>query len=291
MLMRSSVKDSTNAQYDSRLRTLEKFLRSFRKCDFVDAVTCSKIEYVMFLANWREQGMGPARGTHCALLQLHRRFDITPSFLESRLMWKCTDGAGTNYDRSFKGVLTPEEQRQFGAFLGACGALQDCCGSCQSKPALRRRVRIAYELMLLLPIRPGNLKDFQIEHFELQPGEELGRVFVENCKTAKDGAWIPLPKAALVLALEAYDLSDNVYLFPRCVDKHLTEALREAEMVFKWPEGLVYTSHCVRHTGMQNTDDAVKEVTRAARKALCRVSTGVYEGTYGLPLEKRVKCS
>jgi len=289
MLIRSSVKDSSNATYDSRLRTLEKFLRAFRKSDFVDAITCSKIEYVLFLANWREQGMGPARGVHSALLQLHRRFDVTPSFLDSKLMWKCTNGAGTNYKRSYKGVLSPEEQRQFGLFIDKCSTLDDNCGSCKGHSSIRRRIRLAYELMLLLPIRPGNLKDFQIVHFDLKPGEEIGRVFVVNWKTGADGQWLPLPKAALALALEAYGLSDNIYLFPRCADKHLTAVLREAELVLEWPEGLVYTVHCLRHCGMQNAEEAVKEVTQAAKKALCRVSPGVFDGTYGLPLEKRVR--
>jgi len=289
MLVRSSVKDSSNAQYDSRLRTLEKFLRAFRGSDFADAITCSKIEYVLFLANWREQGMGPARGTHCALLQLHRRFDVSPSFLDSRLMWKCTDGAGTNYKRSFKGVLTSEEQEQFDIFLDTCAACDDTCGSCHGKPALRRRIRLGYKLLKQLPIRPGNLKDFEIAHFELQPGEEIGRVFVKNWKTSRDGAWIPLPRDVLRSALEAYDLSDNVFLFPRCIDKHLTAALREAELVFEWPEGLVYTVHCVRHTCMTNADEAVKGVTEAAKKALSGISTGVFDGTYALPLEKRTR--
>ena len=289
MLVRSSVKDSSNAQYDSRLRTLEKFLRAIRGCDFVDAITCSKIEYVLFLANWREQGMGPARGTHCALLQLHRRYDVSPSFLDSKLMWKCTDGAGTNYKRSFKGVLTEGEQEQFNTFLGVCTTLDDCCGSCQGKPALRRRIQIGFNLLKKLPIRPGNLKDFQVVHFELHPGEEIGRVFVVNWKTSRDGKWLPLPRDVLALALEAYDISDNVFLFPRCIDKHLTAALREAEMVFEWPEGLVYTVHCVRHTCMTNADEAVKEVTLAAKRALSGISPGVFDGTYTLPLEKRMK--
>ena len=40
------------------------------------------------------------------------------------------------------------------------------------------------------------------------------------------------------------------YLFPRCIAKHLERALRLAELIYEWPEGLVFTPHCLRHTFM-----------------------------------------
>ena len=105
-LVRGSVKDSTNKQYDSRLRTLGKFLSSVRHVDDTEVKSCSKLEYVNFLFNWKEQKMGPANGTAAALLQLHRMEGI-PSFLEETDVKKAIKGAGTSCKKSTKGCLTP----------------------------------------------------------------------------------------------------------------------------------------------------------------------------------------
>jgi len=286
-LVRASVKESTNAEYDSRLRTLEKFLRSYRNSEFADAATCSHKEWIQFLVNWRMQGMGPANGTHSALLQLHRRLQLLPSFLDGKLAWKLTKGAGSAHTKVDKGCLSKEMQTELLQFMESeCVSLSDTCACCEREPQVRQRIKLGAALMLLLNIRPGNLKDFQIHDFTFPNGAEVGSVFVKNWKTTNDGATFPLTLKVLELALQAFELSGNDYLFPRCIARHLTDCLREAESVFGWPEGLVYTVHCLRHSGMENANDFVKEAVAAVKKAVTRVTGSTFDG-YTKPIAKR----
>ena len=87
-LLRAATKDVTNGQYQSSLNTLEKFLAAWRGTTCAPAHTCTKEEWIFYLANWHRQGMGPANGPHCALLQLHRSLGMVPSFLEQKLFWR-----------------------------------------------------------------------------------------------------------------------------------------------------------------------------------------------------------
>ena len=288
MLVRGAVKDSSNTQYDSRLRTLEKFLRHSRNRDFADALSCTKQEWILYMANWLHQGMGPANGVHSALLQLHQRYDVLPSFLEGKLMWKVTKGASSNFKRVNKGCLSPPQQDDFSRFLRTCTSLDNDCPSCRGKPNVRRRTELAFDVMRNLPIRPDNLKGFELSHCAYQAGAMVGQVFVKDWKTSTSGEWLPLTPGVLKLMLEAYELSGNVFLFPKCVGKHLTDALRESEGVFAWEPGLVYTVHCVRHTCMANADPFIQQAMAAVKKAVARVSATTYDG-YTTPVEKRAR--
>jgi len=240
------------------------------------------------MANWMHQGMGPANGTHSALLQLHQRYDVLPSFLEGKFMWKVTKGAAANFKRVHKGVLCMSEQDDFARFIPTCSSLDDLCPTCRDKPNVRRRVGIAFDVMRRLPIRPDNLKGFEINHMVFLAGAMVGQVFVKDWKTSTSGEWLPLTPDVLALMLEAYELSGNTFLFPRCVAKHLTDALREAEGVFDWVKGLVYTVHCVRHMCMANSDPFIQQAMAAVKKAVARVSATTYDG-YTLPVEKRAR--
>ena len=287
-LVRGSVKDSSNAQYDSRLRTLEKFLRHSRNREFVDALSCTKQEWILYMANWLHQGMGPANGVHSALLQLHQRYDMVPSFLEGKMMWKVTKGASSNFKRINKGCLSTDQQEDFSRFIWTCASLDDECKSCRGQPNVRRRTAIAFNVMKDLPIRPDNLQGFEISNCAFQAGAMVGQVFVKDWKTSTCGEWLPLAPGVLRLMLEAYELSGNVFLFPKCVSKHLTDALREAEGVFDWERGLVYTAHCVRHSCMANADPFIKRAMTAVKLAVARVSAKTYDG-YTTPVEKRAR--
>jgi len=104
-LLKAATKQSTNDEYVSRLNTLEKFLAAHRGTPAAHAHTCTREEWILYLSNRNRQGMGPANGVHCALLQLHRSMGMTPSFLETKLFWKLMDGASSNFVRRPKGVI------------------------------------------------------------------------------------------------------------------------------------------------------------------------------------------
>jgi len=231
--------------------------------------------------------MGPANGTHSALLQLHRRLLLLPSFLDGKFAWKLTKGAGSNHRKVDKGVLSKEMQTDFLLFLeNECLSVGDTCACCGKQPHVRQRFKLGAALMLSLNVRPGNLKDFTIHDFTFPNGAEVGSVFVKNWKTKNDGETFPLTVKVLELALKSFELSDNDFLFPRCVARHLTDCLREAEGVFGWPEGLVYTVHCLRHSGMENADEFIKDAVAAVKRAVTRVTGSTFDG-YTKPLAKR----
>ena len=282
-LVKACTKDSTNEQYLSRLNTLEKFLAAHRGMPLAHAHTCTREEWILYLANWHRQRMGPANGPHCALLQLHRSLGMVPSFLEQKMFWKMMDGAGSNFVRRPKGVLDVSMQESFEAFLPFAKALEKPCGGCCRHTDRVALTLCAYKIMKILHIRPGNLKDMEVAHFDMV----RRRVFIPKWKTEKDGIYLLLTEEVMALVLEALQLSPNDFLFHRCVDKHLTEALREAEVTFDWPRGLVFTVHCLRHTGMFNQ---VGKIEKAVKELVTSVTGGTFDH-YAETLQKRVRRS
>ena len=280
-LVMAATKDTSNEQYRSRLNTLEKFLREIRGVTAAPAHTCSKEEWVLYMANWHRQKMGPANGQHCALLQLHRSLGMVPSFLEQRMFWKMTYGASSNFVRVPKGVLDATMQASFLSYLPFAKAMERPCKGCGGHTNRIRLTEIAFEVMTRLHIRPGNLKDMEAKHVEVA----LGRIFVPNWKTTKDGIHLPLTRDVMQLLLEALTRSPNDYMFHRCVDKHMTEVLREAEVTMDWPRGLVFSVHCLRHTGMSNK---VGKIESAVKQLVASV-TGQTFDHYAEPLQKRVR--
>lgn len=285
-LVRGSVKDSTNKQYDSRLRTLRKFLVSVRNEDDGEVKSCTKLEYINFLFNWKLQKMGPANGTAAALLQLHRMEGIQPSYVEDTDIKKAIKGAGSSCKKVDKGLLNPFMIAEFILFLAEC-SLADLGGSCwwcKHDPHVRKRLQLAVRAMVELPIRPGNLKDMQMTDATAQGGVPL--IYIDALKTAPNGGQELATWEGLGILVEAQGLSKNAFLFPRCAQAHLASALRKAEQWFLWPEGLAYAPHCLRHACM--TDKAAI-ISEAVTKVVAGISAATYKGVYTKPLEKRLR--
>ena len=278
-LVRGSVKDSTNKQYDSRLRTLGKFLSSVRHVDDTEVKSCSKLEYVNFLFNWKEQKMGPANGTAAALLQLHRMEGI-PSFLEETDVKKAIKGAGTSCKKVDKGLLNPYMIGEFLSFIAECelADLGGTCFWCENDVHIRERLQLAVRAIVELPLRPGNLKDLQMTDASAQDGIPL--IYIDALKTAPNGGQELATWEGFRILIEAQGLSPNAFLFPRCAQTHLAAALRKAEQWFLWPEGLVYAPHCLRHACMTKKTEMI---TQAVTKAVAGISAPTFKTVYTKP--------
>jgi len=178
-------------------------------------------------------------------------------------------------------TLSEGPRESFEAFLPFAKELEKSCSGCAQHVKRVELTTIAYRMMKKLHIRPGNLKDMQVTDFNMTTRE----IFIPNWKQSKDGIHLPLREEVIHIALEALRLSPNDFLFHRCVAKHLTEALREAEVNFDWPRGLVFTVHCLRHTGMFNQVGKIEK----AVKALVSSVTGDTFDHYAESLQKRVR--
>jgi len=251
--------------------------------DFAAVHTCTKEEWILYLANWNVQGMGPANGPHCALLQLHRSLGMVPSFLEQKCFWKMMHGASSNFKHRSKGVLDAEMQKSFESYLPFAEAIQTPCKCCEKVEHRLQLTVCAYRIMKTLHIRPGNLKDLEAGHVDMLTRQ----IWIPNWKTTKNGMHLPLTEEVMGIILEALQLSSNDFFFHRCVEKHLTAALREAESVFDWPRGLVFTVHCLRHTGMCNE---VGKIEQAVKQLVANVTGRTFDH-YSAPLEKRLRHS
>ena len=283
-LVRGSVKASTNKQYDSRLRTLAKFLCTVRNVEEVETKSCSKLEYVNFLHNWKLQKMGPANGTSAALLQQHRMEGIQPSFLEDMDMKKAIKGAGTSCKKVDKGLMNPYMISEFISFLGECdhADLGGPCRWCKDDHYIRERLQLAVRAMVELPVRPGNLKDMQMTDASAPNGVPL--LYVDALKTAPNGGQELATWEGLKILIEAQGLSSNAFLFPKCAQAHLASALRKAEQWFVWPEGLVYAPHCLRHACMT---EKASLIAQAVTKVVAGISAPTFKRVYTKPLAKR----
>lgn len=287
-LWAASVKLSSATQYASRLRTLEGFLCTVREVSAAQAVTCTEEEFTLFLWMWKEQGMGPANAFRAALLREHRAAGLTPSFLEKATIKKLVGAAGQSGRNVDKGVLTSDMFEKFSSFVSALSpeVVQGCNGcrhdmATHGWAALRCRLILAARLMFEAPLRPSNLKDFRREHLVVH--RKSAMLYVTALKTKPQGGWEPVSDEAVRVFTEACALAASEYVFPRCTPAHLTDLLRRAEVSLEWTPGLVFTAHCLRHSGMSRRGQEAAELVAATMGGVS-VTT---QRHYARPLGKR----
>ena len=284
-LVGSSVVDASSFQYNSRLRTLGRFMLKVRNlvpCTNQElipiAATCTEGEFLKFLFNWKRQRKGPANAFRAALLREHRMAGEIPSFLDRKDMKKATAGAGSNAVKTDKGVLDEDMNVQFQDLClhGDAEDLGITCPSCRNvnPDVMRQLMQCAHEIMINATVRPGNLKDLRFADL-LKYGERYV-VNVLNPKVAGENrVW---GNEAVVSAFrKSKGLSRNSYLFPRCITKHLTLALRAAEELYDWVQGLVFAAHCLRHTCMNRKVQALMDAERAMELGVTVSTSHVYD--------------
>ena len=286
-LVGSSVVDASSVQYNSRLRTLGRFLVKLRKLPPSGsrvvtardlAASCTEGEYLQFLFNWKRQQKGPANAFRAALLREHRMAGVCPSFLDRMDVKKATAGAGSNAVKSDKGVLDEEMNVQFQDFClhGDAEDLGIMCQSCKGvEPGVMRRLMVcAHTVMINATVRPGNLKDMRSADLLKYGGRYV--VNVLHPKVAGENrVW---GNEAVAQAFrEAKSVYGNQYLFPRCIAKHLSVALRVAEELFDWVEGLVFAPHCLRHTCMSRKVQAFMNAERTMELGVTVATSHVYD--------------
>lgn len=254
-LVPRSITEQTLYQYHSRLNTLCSFLREARGVSEVDPVTTTRLEFLQFLKNWKDQGLGDPEQTRSALLKLQQANGIANSFLKEEPIVMAVQGA-TGKPGPDKHVLEEAAQSQYEHFiLNAKLELLGGCRGCRMKLDSRfgRLVLLwASRFIQAVPCRLRNLRDFKT--FHLEADDE--RVYVEHLKTAKGGpGYLPckeLGRKTFEECIAAADGCFRDFLFPTCVQKHLDRSLRAAAEVFGWDPGLVHTGYCLRHSGMRS---------------------------------------
>ena len=217
--------------------------------------------------------MGPANGFRAALLQEHRMSGVTVSFLEKRDIKKMTAGAGSEGIKTDKGVLDEKMGNEFMDFMeysdddDVSAACSCCVGGVPEH--LRKQLVLSFETMKEATLRPGNLKDLMFGDLLSWAGRYV--VNVRNPKVkGQNKIWAG--DDMLRIFKEAREKTGKDYVFPRCIVKHLEAALRAAEMTYDWPEGLVFTPHCLRHT-------CISGKVRKMREALTVMETGITGST------------
>ena len=261
-LFGGSVKLSSATTYDSRMRTLGRYLVKARLDPDAHPATCSEEEFWKFLYNWKLQGMAPASGVRSALLLEQRAmggyflsgggFHALPSFLEKADVKLATKASGVNSAKVDKGVLDVTMHGQWQVLvLSSDDTDIDCGAACRTCLAnavthLRNQMLLAVRLMLAAPIRPGDLLNLRFADL-LQLDTLQLNIFDPKVNGHNR---VPCGPDGVAIFLEAREYTSRDYVFPRCISKHLERSLRLAELMYEWPEGLVFTPHCLRHTFM-----------------------------------------
>ena len=186
--MKASVRPQTRKQYDSRLRVLQKYLEHVRACPVDEIESCTEEEFIGFLYNWLLQKKASAEGVRSALLQEHRKHGIT-SFLVKADVKKMVRGAGSSGEHRQKGVLGGDRVEVLKELIRSdWGRMALACNTCEKVlpwSGICDALCHALDLMVTAPIRPGNLKDFLVEH--LSQEATVWYLWVAHLKTAKHG--------------------------------------------------------------------------------------------------------
>lgn len=248
--------------YDSRLRTLTRFLKSYRGTDVVHPVDCSQEEFIQFLANWKRQGMGPAKGVHAALILEMRKLGIDDTFLALRSVRLAVKGASAQHVPTEKGIVDPVMMSQWEAATlqlpkesigwGTCTTCGDTSlYPCMSKTRLKQLVVLAGRLSKECALRSANLKD-------LRRSDDHGTVIHVAKPKRPQQKYLIFSQEARDVFYTALSLSHNEFLFPRCIAHHLDLALRWAEYLYEWTPGLVFSPHCIRHSHMEQKCEQIE---------------------------------
>lgn len=294
-LIGGSIKLSSSTTYDSRMRTLGRYLTKARNVPDSHPATCSENDFWLFLYHWKAQGMAPAAGVRSALLKEHTAMggfflqDGTfchqlPSFLQKDDLMTATEASGANFVKLDKGVLDEVMIAQWEALVTNCEDSEieagSSCGTClRTVSNLRRQMILAERLMLAAPLRPGDLKGLRFA--DLLILEPLQINVLDPKVTGRNR--IPCGHAAVEIFAEARTLSSSEYVFPRCISKHLDRSLRLSEELFEWPFGLVFSPHCLRHTFMSGQRAKIADVVTGV---ISSISSSTF-GTYARPNEER----
>ena len=282
-LIGATIVESSATTYDSRLRTLGRTLKKLRGDQDADPRSCTEYEFVQFLWNWKKQGMGPARGISAALLLEQRKLGAQTSFLTSTLVKKLVKGAAANHTPMEKGVLDGGMVMQWRAATWEAGKAElgipcsTCTGMKVSTKRLRKWIVLAGDFMKEVAVRPGNLRD--VRDVDLL---DEGFLNVLHPKRQQQGRLI-MSQRAVEIFKEALALSDNEFVFPRCIRYHLDLSLRWAECLYNWPLGLVFSPHCLRHTHIEGK---AREVETKLKELLTGITGRTIAG-YAVPLEVR----
>lgn len=257
LLMRS-VSESTLYQYRSRLNTLCRYVRRRRQLPpdaIVDPLSCTKDEFLGFLKSWKDQTMGDPEQTRCALLLWQRAAGVEFPFTEEMGVRKAVEGAAGEPGPD-KLVLDEEQQSQYEYFIMNCepeafGGCRGCRLNMES-PVDRAIIVHASRFLKQVPCRLHNMREFRL--VDMRP--ESGEAYVKHMKTCKGGpGYVPydlIAQEIVGVVAESAAGRFNSFLFPTCVQKHLTSSLRAAGSFYAWEPGLVHTGYCLRHSGMRN---------------------------------------
>jgi len=278
-LVPASIHPRSLRQYTSRLSTLCKFLQEARGLDVVDPVTTTRLEFLQFLKSWKTQGMGDPEQTRSALLKLQQAHGITTSFLKEDPILEAVKGA-TGEPGPDKHVLEELEQEQYEDFImNAKVHLLGGCKKCRMRLDTRAgRVLLLWASRFLqaIPCRLMNLREFKAFHLEA----EKERVYVEHLKTAGGGpGYLPcqeLGQRTFEKCVEAANGNFGDYLFPTCVQKHLTRSLSSAAEAFHWEPDLVHTGYCLRHTGMRTRRVRIQDLLESEEGGVSVPTVKIY---------------
>lgn len=260
VLLRGKIKPQSNVQYDSRLRTLERYLVATRPDNNGDLLPTTKEEFFSFLMNWKVQKRGPARPTLSAFKQFHEMNGLSKdvSFLWHHDTKGAVEGAGKDHVKVDKGVMSAEQHDQLQDTLrnGPAEALGTCTWCpLHPDPHLRWRLQLAESFMEEVPIRLADLAGIELSHFT---DGAPASVFVVKLKTADHGGHVIVNQAGWEMFEDGAGVAVRGYLFPHCAAQHLAAALCFCTRQFGWDDALVWSPYCVRHTGMNKKVAGVK---------------------------------
>jgi len=284
-LIATSVKRQSMVQYDSRLRTLGKYLAATRPGGSADILSCTKEEFFSFLYNWKLQKKGPAGTTRSALVKQHDVHGIYPSFCRDRDTVLAVEGAGANCEHVDKAVLSPEQRDVFldAVLYGPDEALGSCalCKKNGCGADFRLRLQIEAEFLWEVPVRLTDAGHLKLNHFN--DSKRPRWVFVEGLKTAPHGGNIIVNDDGWDLFEAGAALTTNDFLFPKCGAQHLGAIVQWCQVTHEWEDDLAWVAYTMRHTGMNKRERKVEE---AVSELIHNVSRPVSKG-YSRPNSER----
>jgi len=282
VLIEARYKEGSIRAYDSRMRTLSRYLRATKPEYDGDVMRCTKEEFFSFLMNWLSQKRGPARPTLSALKKVHTLNGLSPatSWAWDRDTKQVVEGAGANYVPVDKGVMSPDQFDDCDEELrNADATVLGKCAWCKTHhdPYLRERCSIAMDFLREVAVRGADMQHVQDSHLKRAEGHAT-MLYVPYLKTGEKtrGGDIVISGDGVMILEEAMKYSKNGYAFPKCVMIHLSHLLKHCSTKYGWDEGLLWTPHCERHSQFNSKEKVVADAMRTFINGVSAPTTAHY---------------
>ena len=310
-LIGASITASSRSTYTAALNTLARFLQATRALQKIpNPITCKEQEFEAFLGEIAKQGLSTGDTFRCALLHEQRRMGV-PCFAGQKCFVLACKGIKRQHQPAVKGIITIQQLSDLIArietqnestrnmtvktFVPQCKTCTAVGNTKRAVAAFNTQLARAIELQFFAQLRPGELEKLKARDLILTTegtGKERQEVFFlyfASRKNAQDPGKLVIPNPGVqVFKRLAQSKAPDDFILPRCIDRHIGEAMRQGQADLGWHPDMVWVAHCLRHSVFSTLATTVQA---AVDSFVAGVSADTFRGTYTIPMHTRVdKC-